>query len=464
MRKSGLTGDEAYALSKRRGTTEDLGPLKKEIGLLKEDLGYVNNATFYEILIKKNVDVKYKVDGAKPIFNNQYNLFMLQNTDNTKTSIYEAKKGIEYTIRGFGNNDELTHPFALFSPTLKTSAEESFPSKDGEKFVGNTSEYKYWEAKYTPVSNGYFYVSGDNSSVNYNGKSKILKKNNGVYMKNGVITHFIKIGDDKLLCREFKRFRINNLFDIYKMYIGKIENDAISILKELGTSDGDTIGPISIHRKDTDNWIGEWSGGVHGKTISGIEYPTAEQTSLKIICDGNEITKDGLYYGNITIIAENDLYFPQTITSGSFASATKAIEETRRYTLIDKMEVDVTIKPVADNFCCNRYYGCQFYKYDGITLYVPNSEKQVTLNPTEKFNFTKQENTVIMDCASGGQYRITLYNYGLGNFGYNDGTGELPFGYFETFDKGYFVPVGNKNVYMDTSKCYKWHGVYDYQF
>ena len=37
MRKSGLTGDEAYILSKRRGTTEDLGPLKKEIGKLKED-------------------------------------------------------------------------------------------------------------------------------------------------------------------------------------------------------------------------------------------------------------------------------------------------------------------------------------------------------------------------------------------------------------------------------------------
>lgn len=38
MRKSGLTGDEAYILSKRRRTTEDLGPLKKEIGKLKEDL------------------------------------------------------------------------------------------------------------------------------------------------------------------------------------------------------------------------------------------------------------------------------------------------------------------------------------------------------------------------------------------------------------------------------------------
>lgn len=38
MRKSGLTGDEAYMLSKRGKTTEDLGPLKKEIGKLKEDV------------------------------------------------------------------------------------------------------------------------------------------------------------------------------------------------------------------------------------------------------------------------------------------------------------------------------------------------------------------------------------------------------------------------------------------
>lgn len=38
MRKSGLTGDEAYILSKHGGTTEDLGPLKKEISLIKEDL------------------------------------------------------------------------------------------------------------------------------------------------------------------------------------------------------------------------------------------------------------------------------------------------------------------------------------------------------------------------------------------------------------------------------------------
>lgn len=38
MRKSGLTGDEAYVLAKHGKATEDLGPLKKEIGLLKEDI------------------------------------------------------------------------------------------------------------------------------------------------------------------------------------------------------------------------------------------------------------------------------------------------------------------------------------------------------------------------------------------------------------------------------------------
>lgn len=37
MRKSGLTGDETYILSKHGGTTGDLGPLKKEISLIKED-------------------------------------------------------------------------------------------------------------------------------------------------------------------------------------------------------------------------------------------------------------------------------------------------------------------------------------------------------------------------------------------------------------------------------------------
>ena len=54
MRKSGLTGDEAYILSKHGETTEDLGPLKKEIGLIKEDIGNLNKE-------KLDSDVVYEV-------------------------------------------------------------------------------------------------------------------------------------------------------------------------------------------------------------------------------------------------------------------------------------------------------------------------------------------------------------------------------------------------------------------
>lgn len=56
MRKSGLTGDEAYVLAKHGKTTEDLGPLKKEIGKIKEDLA--NQENRLEPIVKSNEDSK----------------------------------------------------------------------------------------------------------------------------------------------------------------------------------------------------------------------------------------------------------------------------------------------------------------------------------------------------------------------------------------------------------------------
>lgn len=68
MRKSGLTGDEAYILSKHGKTTEDLDPLKKEIGKLKEDLEQLGhksknllNFTGYEITTE-NEGVSFSMD------------------------------------------------------------------------------------------------------------------------------------------------------------------------------------------------------------------------------------------------------------------------------------------------------------------------------------------------------------------------------------------------------------------
>lgn len=64
MRKSGLTGDEAYILSKHGKTTEGLDPLKKELAQLKGDLGSID-------IINPDNGNKYrgviKVVGGKPI-------------------------------------------------------------------------------------------------------------------------------------------------------------------------------------------------------------------------------------------------------------------------------------------------------------------------------------------------------------------------------------------------------------
>ena len=54
MRKSGLTGDEAYILSKHGKATEDLGPLKKEIGSIKEDLGNLSSSKISKFYATNN--------------------------------------------------------------------------------------------------------------------------------------------------------------------------------------------------------------------------------------------------------------------------------------------------------------------------------------------------------------------------------------------------------------------------
>lgn len=69
MRKSGLTGDEAYVLSKHGKTTEDLGPLKKEVSSLKEDLtskadrtALVKTDRKLDALWKLNQGISYKFE------------------------------------------------------------------------------------------------------------------------------------------------------------------------------------------------------------------------------------------------------------------------------------------------------------------------------------------------------------------------------------------------------------------
>lgn len=88
MRKSGLTGDEAYVLSKRRGTSGDLGSLKKELSLLKEDLGNfkINNVAGKSVLLEQSISKKYVY------FNTQYKLLGFGNNEYNTCKIYKIEK------------------------------------------------------------------------------------------------------------------------------------------------------------------------------------------------------------------------------------------------------------------------------------------------------------------------------------------------------------------------------------
>lgn len=91
MRKSGLTGDEAYILSKHGKTTEDLGPLKKEIGKIKEDLSnkitkfYASNQGETHITDSDNGKIQDMMLYGKSSQNKTTGKNLLKIKDTTKT-------------------------------------------------------------------------------------------------------------------------------------------------------------------------------------------------------------------------------------------------------------------------------------------------------------------------------------------------------------------------------------------
>lgn len=97
MRKSGLTGDEAYVLSKHGKATEDLGPLKKEIGLLKEDLDNIENGIYY--LTDNIIDNNKIIKGKRPYgYNGNQNINSpyINSEDWVAFGIFELEQGTSY--------------------------------------------------------------------------------------------------------------------------------------------------------------------------------------------------------------------------------------------------------------------------------------------------------------------------------------------------------------------------------
>lgn len=288
--------------------------------------------------------------------------------------------------------------------------------------------------------------------------------------KNGVIfdgtdyTHFHLIGDGKYLCRVFHHAYINNLLQLYRMYVGELSNGVMTKVRDIGTLYSDNVGPISIHRGAIDNWGGSFSGGSHGKKLNGVDYPTATEVSLNVYCGGAKVEQAGCYFGDVTIIVQNELYFPQTITGPDLSSATKAIKETRTYRLDDSMHVDVNLSFYEDCYIVT-YYGCQVLTLDMKVFVFPGNNVSGSTTRSSTLILTKPERT-FHGKSETGQYDISLMPYGIGDYRYNTGRSELGYGYLATFYKAYYVLVANEpNIArkFTTTDTLAWGADYDYK-
>lgn len=149
MRKSGLTGDEAYALSKRKKTTEDLGPLKKEISLIKEDLDTQKNFLVFPVnmLNPESFTIGYVINNTDGS--------LLAHDRYSVSDFVEVHKGAVYTGK---------HAYHYYGQNLKIiyyNSDKKFVETKAPESVDSTNNI----VKFTAIMNGYVRVVVETSSI-----------------------------------------------------------------------------------------------------------------------------------------------------------------------------------------------------------------------------------------------------------------------------------------------------------
>lgn len=418
--------------------------------------------------ISKTVNPDATINGYKIIFNDTYKLSAYKKNDYYNSYIYPVVAGVTYNIVDAIVGNDMAFPRYVFATSLVTDVSKAF--KYSDKSIGDNSGQKLETFDFTPEKDGYLYINGkrvDKPSVSahkFRVKCSDVAELNGVLFDGADYTHFHSIGGGKYLCRVFHHAYINSLLQLYRMYVGEFSDGVLSNVKDIGTAASDNVGPISIHRGEVDSWLGLWSGGSHGKTVNGTEYPTAAESSLKVCCGGKEISDVGYYFGDVTIVAKNDLYFPNTITGSDLSTATKAIRETRTYRLDDSMRVDVEMA-FYDLCYVTTYYACQALTFDMTEFTFPNNELIGSTTRDSNLVLSKPERT-FHGKSDTAQYDIDLMPYGLGDYRYNTGTSELGYGYLAPFKKAYYVLIANESGkvrHFGASDVISWGADYNYR-
>lgn len=286
----------------------------------------------------------------------------------------------------------------------------------------------------------------------------------GVYKQGNNYYHFKADGETNII-RKFERRGPNSLFQWSEIAFGSVDGGSVNIESAYGNFGTDIVGPISVWNGTLfPGQYGAWSGGNHGITINGTEYATAEQLEFKCLVNGEEITADGLYYGDVQFVTKNKLYFPQSITGADLSQATPVIIEHRRYYLDEQMHVRVWLE-VLNDFRCALYYGMQCVDKDFDTLICPNNDYFIQLSSLVATELHKPERKMLFANDDGLHMDMTLHDVGLGTYSHNSKGNYIYLPSCDNYRKAYFSLIDStQQDAISAGSNLIWEGTYDLYF
>ena len=424
-------------------------------------------------------------------YNAQYQrITFASNQTGYACKVYQVTAG-KYRIKGYGFDTNTTGVLAVLG---NADIIESGASYCNLLQVIQTGSSEYtWHTVIVEIENdgylyvNYSYVSGDKTSTvekeiakgktviitdqeltneflpaNSKAVGEAIRKStltHGIIKSGNTYKHFSYSHDDKFIFRTIAPVGANGLYDYKELAIGHFENGVAVIDTTIWTAFTDQIGPISM-RLHGDTGANNWTGGVHTKNIGGVEYPTAELYQINVYVNGVDITNsnDGIYYGDCRIISINKLYAPATITGADLSSATLAFLETRTFILIDSLKVQVKLKFIED-IDVGLYYGMQNQDNHVNTILLPTVGVELErTDMTSGAISNEKEWRIMLSDNNKWHYDMILSNYGLGDWGKNDGSSSYGRLSHYSTTKIYFVLCSGGTFEQNT--IFFWEGDY----
>lgn len=254
-----------------------------------------------------------------------------------------------------------------------------------------------------------------------------------IILKNGDDIEIVSNGNGV----RFKRFGCNNLLQVYQW----IMND-ISI-----TLGSDTLGPyqvLAIENIDGDgNYVnGFFTGGIHGfeGSTSNNATATARLVKYSIFIDGQEITKDGSYSGNVvTLTTINNIQACNTAKQSGGGREVLAEEIVYRFDELVGFSVINTIEAL-EKIRIISYYGLQLTGLnDGVkTVYTDEQVYTIDGKPQEKIEISANKRPFLISCESDiGKISMMMDKVGLGSEKWNQSVVAL----ISTTGKAYYEAI-----------------------